>query len=140
MATLTRRDFLPTICQAAGIDPPGGIDGRSFLPQFTGKSAQPREWVYCWYSREGDSRSAREFAFDHHYKLYRDGKLYHWSADEQEKSPLADGKLDAQAEGAKKRLQAALDRYRDARPEHLKKGQPGGAEKPKKKNKKKNSG
>ncbi len=130
-------DFLPTICQAAGIAPPEGIDGRSFLPQLAGRDAQPRQWVYCWFSREGSVRAAREFAFDHRYKLYRDGAFYQWSADPQEKSPLGGDKLDAQAGEARKRLQAALDRYRDARPEHLKKGQGAGVEKPSKKKKKK---
>ena len=43
-------DFLPTLCEAAGIQPPADVDGVSFLPQLNGERGTPREWLYCWYS------------------------------------------------------------------------------------------
>jgi arylsulfatase A len=67
-------DFLPTMCEAAGVKLPDGRvwDGRSFLPQLLGRTGSPREWIYSWYSpRQGQDRSVREFAFNQRYKLYR---------------------------------------------------------------------
>jgi hypothetical protein len=42
-------DFLPTICAAAGVPAPEGIDGQSFLPQLHGERGDPRSWIYSWY-------------------------------------------------------------------------------------------
>lgn len=47
-------DLLPTLCDAAGVAPPAGIDGRSLLPTLEGRAADPvdaRE-LY-WVRREG---------------------------------------------------------------------------------------
>src|SRR5262245_41738141 len=48
-------DFLPTICEAAGVNVPKSlsIDGRSFLRQILGQQGEPREWIYTWYSKNG---------------------------------------------------------------------------------------
>ncbi|MEA3367427.1 MAG: sulfatase-like hydrolase/transferase, partial [Planctomycetota bacterium] len=69
-------DVLPTLCEAAGVPVPEklAIDGRSFLPQVKGDKGNPREWTYCWYSRSGKSKQAKEFARNERYKLYRNGK------------------------------------------------------------------
>jgi arylsulfatase A len=116
-------DFLPTIGEAAGVSVPPElkIDGRSFLPQVRGERGAPRDWVYCWYSREGVLAEARECAFDHRFKLYRAGEFFDLRADPDEKHPLAVADLNGEAAVAAKKLQAALDRYRDARPAHLRK-------------------
>lgn len=105
-------DFLATICEATGvpIQSMGKTDGRSFLPQLTGKKGQPREWVYTWYDpRPGHDKErwtkTNRYAFDKRWKLYEDGKLYDWAADPRETKPLDDA-------GARRRLQAVLDRYR----------------------------
>ena len=70
-------DFLPTLCDATGIDVPGSLatDGRSFLPQLQGKKGTPREWIYCWYSRGGGPR-AEEWARTRRYKLYQIGRAH----------------------------------------------------------------
>src|SRR5688572_10946904 len=83
-------DFLPTMCEAAGVDVPAElkIDGRSFLPQLRGEKGNPREWIYCWYSRHGTIADAREFAFTQRYKLYRTGEFYDLTKDPDEKHPL----------------------------------------------------
>ena len=39
---ISSTDFLPSICQAAGIDVPSQIDGLSFLPQLRGQTGTPR--------------------------------------------------------------------------------------------------
>jgi arylsulfatase A-like enzyme len=42
-------DFLPTACELAGIDPPDGIDGISFLPELLGKEQARHEYLYWQY-------------------------------------------------------------------------------------------
>ncbi|HYE19834.1 MAG TPA: sulfatase-like hydrolase/transferase [Tepidisphaeraceae bacterium] len=117
-------DFLPTICAAAGVAVPAElkIDGRSFLPQLRGEAGDPRTYAYIWYSRNGGAANARECAFDRRYKLYRTGEFYDRSADADEQRQLKAETLDPGAAAARKALQGALDRYRDARPAHLRKG------------------
>ncbi len=39
-------DFLPTICQIAGIDPPSGIDGISFLPALMNENQPEHDFLY----------------------------------------------------------------------------------------------
>ena len=83
---LSSSDILPTLCEAVGINPPEGIDGRSFLPQIQGQRGNPRDWLYIWYSpRQRADLTVKEYAFDLHYKLYRTGEFY---ALPEEQAPL----------------------------------------------------
>jgi arylsulfatase A len=52
-------DFLPTLLDAAQSPLPTNIplDGQSFLPQITGKQANPRKWVHCYYRRGNEKPS-----------------------------------------------------------------------------------
>lgn len=110
-------DFLPTICQAAGIDVPANTDGVSFLPQLRGEKGTPREWLYTWYSpRQQADLTVREYAFDHRYKLYRDGRFFDLAADPNEAKPLEVEDATGPAAIAARKLQSALDRFKDARP------------------------
>ena len=112
-------DFLPTICAAAGISVAANtkIDGRSFLPQLQGEAGTPRQWVYSWYSPRGET--VREFTFDQHYKLYRNGEFYDLTADPQEKQAKNVKNLTGPAAEAAKKLQSGLDQFANARPSHL---------------------
>jgi arylsulfatase A len=115
-------DFLPTICEAAGVTVPPElkIDGRSFLPQLLGKPGNPREWLYVWYARYGGPKAMFEFAMSKQHKLYRDGTFFDLMADPfEEKPPLHVANLTGQKAEAAKALQAALDLYRDSRPAQL---------------------
>lgn len=115
-------DFLPTILDAAGVAAPSGLtlDGCTFLPQILGAGGQPRDWIYSWYSpRQSVDMTVREFAFDHRYKLYRSGVFFDLSRDGEEKQPLEIASLEGPAAAAAKRLQDALDRFKDARPSAL---------------------
>lgn len=120
-------DFLPTLLEAAGPVPHGtplpagsNPDGRSFLPQARGEKGTPREWIYSWYSPyPARDKSAREFAFNRNYKLYRSGELFDLSQDPGEKHPLAVASLKGKAAAAAKSLQTALDQFANARPKGL---------------------
>lgn len=114
-------DFLPTLCECAGVPVPQklSIDGRSFLLQLKGEKGHPREWIYCWFSRDGDSSKAKEFARNQRYKLYRTGEFYDISNDKLEKNPLDEKNLDEQAMKVRKVLKIALDQYSNARTEFL---------------------
>ncbi len=114
-------DMLPTLCDVAGVRVPERlkIDGRSFLPQLHGKKGNPRDWIYCWYSRNGRTDRARQFARNQRYKLYRNGEFYDIQEDVLEKKNLAGGALDRKAQQARSMLQQALNKYANARPAAL---------------------
>lgn len=125
-------DFLPTICAAAGIAAPAGGDGVSFLPQLRGERGTPREWLYHWYSpRQNNAKKVTEFAFDHRYKLYRDGRFFDLERDAEEKTPLAVAERAGDAAASAAKLQGALDRYKNVRPAALEAArEPNGSRKP----------
>ena len=115
-------DFLPTICEASSvkIPEPEKLDGRSFLPQLLGEKGRPRDWIYSWYSpRQGQGSKVNEFAFNHHYKLYRDGKFVDLAKDPDENAALSVTSLTGDAAKAAQSLQTALDQFKDARPAAL---------------------
>ncbi len=114
-------DFLPTLCDLAGIVKPAGIDGRSFYPLLTGEAYEPRHWIYIWYSRDGSTDKAREFTRNQRYKLYRTGEFFDIAEDALEIRPLGADQIPEPARAVKAMLQAALDQYANARPEHLRK-------------------
>ena len=113
-------DFLPTICEAADVSIPTTLtlDGRSFFPQLTGQPGNPREWIYIWYARNG-GRKGREFTRTQRYKLYRSGEFYDVPNDYREKNPLDVAKLTDEQQIVHAKLQHALAKYTDARPEHF---------------------
>jgi arylsulfatase A len=115
-------DFLPTLLDAAGASASPGLkfDGRSFLPQLRGAKGQPREWIYSWYSpRQGEDLTVREFAFDQRFKLYQSGEFFDVGNDPEETKPLQVASLTGEAATASKRLQGALDQFKNARPPGL---------------------
>ena len=64
-------DFLPTLLDAAGTKPPENLslDGHSFLPVLKGTDPATREWIYCWYARDGGAKAQSQFAASKRYKL-----------------------------------------------------------------------
>ena len=114
-------DFLPTICEVTAVPVPAElkIDGRSFLPQLRGEKGSPRDWLYAWYNPSGGAKAKAEFAHDANFKLYTDGRFYAVEKDDNEKSPLADTALDADARAAREKLQAALKQFEGPRPERF---------------------
>jgi arylsulfatase A len=113
-------DLLPTLCAAADVDVPGACDGVSFLPQLQGRPAAPRPWIYAWYSpRRRHDPTVWEYAFDEHYKLYRDGRFYDLTSDPEEAVALPVAGRSGAAAAAAARLQGVLQRFANARPERL---------------------
>jgi arylsulfatase A len=113
-------DLLPTICRVAGAEVPADVDGVSFLPQLIGEKGTPREWLYHWYSpRQQADLTVTEWAMDHTYKLYRGGRFFDLAADPEERKPLKAADQTGPAAAAAKKLQAALDHFKDARPADL---------------------
>lgn len=109
-------DFLPTICQAAGIDIPDKLhlDGRSFFPQLIGEPGNPRDWIYGWYARDGKS-NAREWVRNHNYKLYRSGDLFNVKDDLFEEHPIDSTRLSSQEQEIHKEFMQTLDYFNDKR-------------------------
>jgi arylsulfatase A-like enzyme len=104
-------DFLPTLAAAAGISTRsmGPLDGVSFLPQLQGRPGQPRPWIYSWYDpRPGADKAnwtrTQRCVFDQQWKLYDDGRLYHWARDPRETTPVENPAVRA-------RLAPGLARY-----------------------------
>ena len=83
-------DFLPTLCELAGIELPTDIpiDGVSFSPQLYGKSKNPRKWIYNWYSIHNKPKQLKQFVRTSQYKLYASGEFYNIEKDFFEENPL----------------------------------------------------
>jgi arylsulfatase A len=88
-------DMLPTIAEVAGISVPKkwGVDGISFASEVRGKAPSTREWIYCWYQRDGRRDDASEHVRDQRFKVYGDGRAFDVVEDFEEKSPLKVNKL-----------------------------------------------
>jgi arylsulfatase A len=92
------------------------VDGRSFLPQLRGEKGNPREWVYCWHARDGGPAGS-EWVRNQRYKMKRGGGMVEVLPGGEEVPARPE---DPEAGRARPILQAALDKYKDARPEAFK--------------------
>lgn len=114
---VTFTDFFQTMCDAANLESTSEakLDGQSFLPQLKGQKGNPRDWIYCFYARNGGIEG-QEFVRNQRYKLYRTGKFFDIANDDREKSPLADGSLTEKQKEVRANLQVAIAQFREARP------------------------
>lgn len=71
-------DFMPTLAEAVSFKLPQKliIDGKSFYSRLSGKKGDPREWVYCYYTQNGNPQKAKRYAQDKVWKLYDTGAFY----------------------------------------------------------------
>ncbi len=119
-------DFLPTLLAATNTGTPEKLlfDGRSFLPQLRGERGQPRDWIFSYWvplrarqMAHVGQRGAVEQAFDHHFKLYSTGEFFDLDRDPSEKKPLRVAALtDERAATAARKLQSAIEQFKDSRP------------------------
>lgn len=124
-------DFIPAICEATGAKWFEGrpLDGRSFLPQIRGERGNPREWLFSHFdphpSCKADVKPTR-LAWDHRWKLYLDGRLFDLTKDVLENSPVPPESAGPEAQSARRKLQAALDRMALVKPPKFNKFEPDG--------------
>ncbi len=112
-------DFFRTIAAFADADIPDRLDlnSRSFAPQLRGRSGNPREYLYCWYFRNGQpvdgggDHTAGEFARTHRYKLYRSGAFYDLTEDFYERNPLPDDRLTTEQREIRNRLRKRIEQH-----------------------------
>ena len=108
-------DFLPTLLDLAGGDLPEDFhtDGKSFLPVLTGEGGNGRDWIYTDFNPlpgwDKDQFEQKRFVMDREYKLYDDGRFYHWSQDLLEGAELDPGELDAAVQAIQSRFRFLLD-------------------------------
>ena len=83
-------DFLPTICEAAGIliTDKSNIDGKSFLPLILGNDQPTREPIYSWFKNNRRPFDVSVYARNQRYKLYDNGKFYDTKEDPREANSL----------------------------------------------------
>jgi arylsulfatase A len=115
-------DILPTLCEAAGIPLPAGLilDGKSFWPQLQGRPAQPRQWIYCWYSpRQGKDFRVTEFVFNQRFKLYKDGRFFDLEEDPEELRPLPVEELSGEALCYYRMFREVFEQHEGIRPPEL---------------------
>ncbi len=104
-------DLLPTLCEAAGIDPPPGLWGRSLAPWLAGRQqGTPHPYVAAeWHTEWGHTASPGRMVRTDRYKYIRyreaDGEeLYDLRADPGETRTLAADPAHAEALEAHRRL------------------------------------
>jgi len=107
-------DLLPTLADLGGGQVPRDrdIDGRSFLPLLKGQEGNPRDWVFCWYERNGKrQKNVKRYARNQEYKLYHDGSFYNIPADELEQNRLTPDQIDTTTKAIQDKLKAVIDRF-----------------------------
>jgi len=114
-------DFLPTLCEAAGVELPAclAIDGHSFFPQLVGKEGCPRQWIYCWYARNGGAKADVEFAMTATLKAYRNGEVFDLARDPFEEQPVSEDDLNKTQRNTVRTLIKVMGQFANARPAHL---------------------
>jgi arylsulfatase A len=82
--------MLPTISAVAGIEVPDrwGLDGVSFAAEILGRGPSDRQWIYCWYHRNGVRDEASQHVRNQRFKLYSNGNFFDLTTDFEENSPL----------------------------------------------------
>jgi arylsulfatase A len=96
-------DIMPSLVDVAGARLPTGakLDGHSITAQLRSDAA-PRRWVFA-------EHKGKCFVRNQRWKLYNDGQFFDMDADPDEKAPLMEDNLSADAAVARRELQEALD-------------------------------
>ena len=71
-------DLFPTFCEAAGIDDPGDVDGRSIMPLLTAGDGTDRDAVFTvfhetWAKRRFEMRCSQDALFGYIWNQWSDG-------------------------------------------------------------------
>lgn len=82
-------DILPTICDAAGINPSTyKTDGKSIIPLISGNKEDSQDEVFIHYTPRWGNKPHSRWVMNDEYKLYQDGRFFNTAKDTLEKSPL----------------------------------------------------
>lgn len=95
-------DFFPTLCEAAGINTPSGIDGISILPTLLGESQTTDNRYVFWVRREGGTYGGQAY-YTARYKdikilqntPYEDIQVFNIKEDRHETTPLDPSKTES---------------------------------------------
>lgn len=100
-------DLLPTLADLGGAEVPPGetLDGTSFAPLLRGEPGEGRTWVFA-------EHRGRSWVRTRDWKLYRDGRFFHMTADPDETQAVPSD----QEPDLRGRLQTALDTLFEKRP------------------------
>ena len=108
-------DVLPTAVSVAGGDVPNNVDGQSLVGMFKGDDDyKARDYIYCWYSRDGARDKASQHVRTARYKLYATGKFHDTLDDPLEKADLAEKGVPEQLASVHSQLKAALEPHLEA--------------------------
>ncbi len=110
-------DLFPTFSELA--EAPDSVelflnwDGVSLVPTFTGAGSRKKDYIYCYYSRDGNREKASEHVRNQKFKLYANGNFYNTVKDPKEKTNLTPTLADSpKAAENHTRLKKALDHHR----------------------------
>ncbi|MFU7560094.1 sulfatase-like hydrolase/transferase [Roseiconus sp. JC912] len=109
-------DVFPTLVDAAGHQPKQmeQLSGESLLPVFEGKPEnRSKDYIYCWYERDGKRDKASEHVRTARYKLYSDGRFFDTHDDLLEKRDLSGSELDQETQAVFSKLTEAMAVHRE---------------------------
>jgi len=106
-------DMFPTFVEASGAALPEklNLDGVSLMPTLTGAGSREKDYIYCWYHRDGIRQKASQHVRDAKIKLYSDGRLFHVKKDPKEQNDLSKGELEASLASRVEELKIALTKH-----------------------------
>ena len=104
-------DVLPTLAEFARAEVPKklGLRGTSFAPLLRGQTFTGRNWIYCWYERNGKRGKESQHTRNRIFKLYAGGRLLNVVEDFKEQRPIDPGSLSERQRSIHSELKAALD-------------------------------
>ena len=101
-------DVLPTLCDAAGIQPLNyKTDGKSFINLISGKEEKIQNQVFIHYAPRWGKRKHKRWVMNDEYKLYKNGEFYNTAKDTLEKLPLVN--ISEEEQKLKEKFQFILD-------------------------------
>ncbi|MFA8018094.1 sulfatase-like hydrolase/transferase [Bremerella cremea] len=105
-------DVYPTVQEVAGVEtqPKDALDGISLKPVFEGKPRE-KDFIYCWYQRDGQRGKASQHVRDARYKVYADGKAYDVLKDPLEENDLTPSLAGSESAERIAELRKALARH-----------------------------
>ena len=104
-------DVFPTIADLGDAKKPDDLDGASLVPLFTGEGKREKDYIYCWYSRDGKRDAATQHTRTQRYKLYATGAFYDVKKDMLEKNDLAKNGVPEKLANVHSMLKGALDKH-----------------------------